>query len=283
MLCNHAVDIVILPFDPEKGTTSLSTLAAHEDESIAALVIPQPNFFGCLEQVDALTDWAHTHQIISIASVNPTSLGLLHPPGQWGQYGVDIACGEGQPLGVPMASGGPFFGFFSTRLEYVRQMPGRIIGRTVDTEGKTGFALTLQAREQHIRRAKATSNICTNQGLLVTAATIHMSLLGPEGLYQVAAHCHRNTQKLVQGLTTIAGVRQVFSSPYFHEVLLQFDRPVDSLLTELGQFGIEGGYPVENHFPSLKNTLLVCATELRTEEEINHYVQSLETIMHRDH
>ena len=192
VLCNHAVDLVTLPFDANKGITPLSALSAYDNESVAALVIAQPNFFGCLEDVDAMTDWAHEHQVISIACVNPVSLGLLHPPGQWGKHGADIVCGEGQPLGVPMASGGPYFGFFSTRLDYVRQVPGRIIGRTVDTDGKTGFALTLQAREQHIRRAKATSNICTNQGLLVTVATIHMSLLGAEGLHQVAANCHVN-------------------------------------------------------------------------------------------
>lgn len=279
VLCNHSVDVITLPFDQQSGVTPLNALAAYEHVPITALVIAQPNFFGCLEEVDALTDWAHQHQAISIACVNPTSLGLLHPPGEWGQHGVDIVCGEGQPLGVPMASGGPYFGFFSTRIDYVRQVPGRIIGRTVDTDGKTGFALTLQAREQHIRRAKATSNICTNQGLLVTAATIHMSLLGAEGLYQVAANCHHNTQKLVHALTAIPGVSQVFSSPCFHETLLQFDRPVAPILTALGQRGIEGGYAPEEHYPELKNTLLVCATELRTDEEIHHYAKSLQQIM----
>ena len=281
VLCNHAVDLVTLPFDANKGITPLSALSAYDNESVAALVIAQPNFFGCLEDVDAMTDWAHEHQVISIACVNPVSLGLLHPPGQWGKHGADIVCGEGQPLGVPMASGGPYFGFFSTRLDYVRQVPGRIIGRTVDTDGKTGFALTLQAREQHIRRAKATSNICTNQGLLVTVATIHMSLLGAEGLHQVAANCHVNTKQLVDKLTSIKGVSQVFSQPYFHEALLQFDRPVGPILTELGRCGIEGGYAIETHYPALKNTLLVCATELRTEEEITHYAKSLQTILHQ--
>ena len=281
VLCNHSVDVITLPFDNHLGITPLTALSAYEQDSITALVIAQPNFFGCLEEVDALTDWASQHQATSIACVNPISLGLLRPPGQWGQQGVDIVCGEGQPLGVPMASGGPFFGFFSTRLEYVRQVPGRIIGRTVDKDGKTGFTLTLQAREQHIRRAKATSNICTNQGLLVTAATIHMSLLGAEGLYQVADNCHKNTQKLVRHLTSITGVNQLFSSPYFHEVLLQFDRPINPILTELNHVGIEGGYAIESHYPELQNTLLVCATELRTDEEINHYAESLEHIMYR--
>ena len=155
-------------------------------------MVQQPNFFGNLEEVDELTDWAHANNMLVIAVVNPIALALLKPPGEWGglldgRRGADIVCGEGQPLGVPLASGGPYFGFMATRMQHVRQMPGRIVGRTVDIEGRPGFSLTLQAREQHIRRSKATSNICTNQGLMVTAATIYMSLLGAAGLQRVAA------------------------------------------------------------------------------------------------
>src|SRR4029079_13963224 len=148
--------------------------------------------------------------IFVIASVNPTSLGMLKPPGEWGSTGVDIAVGEGQPPGVPLSSGGPYFGFITTRMEHVRQMPGRIVGRTVDLNGKPGFTLTLQAREQHIRRAKATSNICTNQGLLVTAATIYMSIMGPQGLERVAAASHARTRELVTALSRVKGVRTAF-------------------------------------------------------------------------
>ena len=161
------------------------------------MIVPQPNFFGLLEEVDSLTDWAHEHQIQVIAVVNPLAMAWLKPPGQWGKKGADIACGEAQPLGIPLASGGPYCGFLCTKKALVRQMPGRIVGKTTDNTGKPGFVLTLQAREQHIRRAKATSNICTNQGLLVTAATIYMSLLGPEGLRQVALASHENTRALV--------------------------------------------------------------------------------------
>ena len=135
-----------------------------------------------LEDVDTLADWAAEHGVALIASVNPLSLAVLKPPAEWGKHGADIVCGDGQPFGIPMASGGPSFGFMCCKMDWVRQMPGRIIGRTVDLEGTTGFALTLQAREQHIRRAKATSNICTNQGLLVTAGTIYMAMLGADGL-----------------------------------------------------------------------------------------------------
>ncbi|ARG98643.1 aminomethyl-transferring glycine dehydrogenase subunit GcvPA [Legionella micdadei] len=276
---NQHIEVLTLPFDEKQGITPLSALEKYRGEDITAIVIAQPNFFGCLELVDELTNWARTNHTISIACVNPISLALLKPPGQWGEHGVDIVCGEGQPLGSPMASGGPYFGFFSSRMEYVRQMPGRLIGRTLDKDGKTGYSLTLQAREQHIRRGKATSNICTNQGLLVTAATIHMSLLGAEGMQQVARHCHHNTRALVTALTQIDGVETVFSAPCFHETLIRLNQPVDEILTRLRDYGIIGGYSAESHYPQLANTLLVCATEMRTSEDIAHYANSLKQIL----
>lgn len=276
---NQHIEIITLPFDSKEGTIAMSALEKYSGEDITALVIPQPNFFGCLERVDAMSDWAYNNQTISIACVNPVSLALLKPPGHWGQHGVDIVCGEGQPLGSPMASGGPFFGFFSTRMQHVRQMPGRLIGKTVDKEGKTGYTLTLQAREQHIRRAKATSNICTNQGLLVTAATIHMSLLGAEGLANVAQRCHDNTHDLVTALTQIQGVELVFQAPYFHEALLRFSKPIEQVLQALSNKGIAGGYTAGEHYAQLPNTLLVCATEMRTDEDIARYAQALKQIM----
>ncbi len=258
-----------------KGVLSVADLAKYQGEDIAALVIQQPNFFGVLEDVDALTDWAHANNILVIASVNPTSLGILKPPGQWGAKGADIACGDCQPLGVPLSSGGPYAGFLTARMEYVRQMPGRIVGRTVDTAGKQGFALTLQAREQHIRRGKATSNICTNQGLLVTAATIYLSLLGPEGLGRVANECHRATQELVAALTRVKGVKLAFEKPRFHEAVLLLDRPVAPVLAELARRGIVGGFDLSNDYPELGNALLVCATETRTAADIKTYADAL--------
>lgn len=269
------IEILTLPVDMKLGITAMSALGQYSGEDITALVIPQPNFFGCLEEVDAMTKWAEANHIISIACVNPVSLGVLKPPGVWGNKGVDIVCGEGQPFGSPMASGGPYFGFFSTRMEHVRQMPGRLIGRTVDKDGNPGFSLTLQAREQHIRRGKAKSNICTNQGLLVTAATIHMSLLGAEGLMNVAERCHHNTHELVQALTAIDGVELVFQAPYFHEALLKLSMPVEEVLRELRAAGIDGGYAAGAHYPGLENTLLVCATEMRTDEDIARYASAL--------
>lgn len=279
ILSSQHIEVISLAVDEQQGITALSALEPYTGEDITALLIAQPNFFGCLERVDELSDWAAKNKTVSVACVNPISLALLKPPGLWGEHGVDIVCGEGQPLGSPMASGGPYFGFLSTRMAHVRQMPGRIIGCTVDKEGKRGFTLTLQAREQHIRRAKATSNICTNQGLLVTAAAIHMSLLGAEGLRQVASQCHQNTHELVAQLSQIDGVEQVFNAPYFHEALLKLNKPVADVLKQLAQAGITGGYTPELHFPHLENTLLICATEMRTEEEMAQYAKTLKSIM----
>ena len=258
-----------------RGTLSVADLAKYDGEDVTAIVIQQPNFFGQLEDVDAITDWAHAHNIMVIASVNPTSLGILKPPGEWGTKGADIACGDCQPLGVPLSSGGPYAGFLTTRMEYVRQMPGRIVGRTVDLDGKQGFALTLQAREQHIRRGKATSNICTNQGLLVTAATIYLSLLGPEGLARVANESHRRANELVAALTRVKGVKLAFEGPRFHEAVLQLDRPVAPVVAELARRGIVAGFDLSNDYPELGNALLVCATETRTPADIKTYADAL--------
>jgi glycine dehydrogenase subunit 1 len=258
-----------------KGYLAVADLAKYAGEDITALVIQQPNFFGVLEDVDALTDWAHANHVMVIASVNPTSLGILKPPGEWGTRGADIACGDCQPLGVPLSSGGPYAGFLTTKMEFVRQMPGRIVGRTVDLNGQQGFALTLQAREQHIRRGKATSNICTNQGLLITAATIYLSLVGPEGLARVANECHHRANELVGALTRVKGVKLAFERPRFHEAVLLLDRPVAPVISALAQRGIIGGYDLSTDYPELGNALLVCATETRTREDIGRYAEAL--------
>lgn len=269
-----------IPYCPRKGGIDCAVLEQrYSGEDIVALVIPQPNFFGLLEDVDALTDWAHEQGILSIAVVNPIATALLKEPGQWGQQGVDIACGEGQPLGIPLASGGPYFGFMACKRALVRQMPGRIVGRTVDRDGKPGFVLTLQAREQHIRRSKATSNICTNQGLAVIAATIHMSILGAEGLRQVAIACHKNTKKLVEKLTAIPGVELVFTRPFFHEAVLRLPQPVIDVLPQLTAEGVLGGYNLTSEFPQLGECILVCATETRTQEDLQKFADSLSSIL----
>lgn len=279
IVSNQHIELIALPFANDGGHTAPAALKAHEDAECAALVIQQPNFFGVLEEVDALTDWAHAQGALVIAVVNPVSLALLKPPGEWGAAGADIVVGEGQPLGAPLSSGGPYFGFMCCKQTYVRQMPGRIAGRTVDVEGKPGFTLTLQAREQHIRRSKATSNICTNQGLLATAATLHMALLGPDGLERVAAQCHANAHALVEKLTAVVGVERVFDRPMFHEALLRLKLPAADVLRGLEAQGILGGYNVTPHYPQLGETILVCATEVRTPEDIDNYVFHMQRII----
>jgi glycine dehydrogenase subunit 1 len=276
---NQNLAFELLPYDPKGGQTTVASLDKYRGADITALVIQQPNFFGTLEDVDALTDWAHQAGMLVIAVVNPVSLAVLQPPGEWGQSGADIVCGEGQPLGVPLSSGGPYFGFMTTRMEHIRQRPGRIVGRTVGLDGKPGFTLTLQAREQHIRRSKATSNICTNQGLLVTAATIYMSLVGPKGLAQVAATSMERASQLVQALVRVPGVRLAFDAARFHEAVLLLDRPVRGVLEALAARGIVGGCDISADYPSLGNALLVCATETRTPSDIETYARALAEVM----
>ena len=273
------IDLVTVDYDSASGTTPLDAYKACAGDDVTAVVIQQPNFFGNLEAVDAITDWAHANNILVIAVVNPLSVAVLSPPGDWGETGADIACGDGQPLGAPLSSGGPYYGFLCGTQALVRQMPGRIVGATVDLDGKPGYVLTLQAREQHIRRSKATSNICTNQGLVVTASTIHMAILGPEGLEKTAAACHANTVSLVSQLCNIKGVKRVHTAPYFHEAVLQLDAPVAGVLKALVAKGILGGYNLAEDYPELGNALLVCATEMRSAEEISEYTTALRTIM----
>jgi len=271
---NQGIHIEELGYGAAEGRTLVESLARYDNEDVAALAIQQPNFFGVLEEVDALSEWARQRAIPVIAIVNPVSLALLKPPGEWSGR-ADIVVGEGQPLGVPLASGGPYFGFMSTRMEHVRQMPGRIVGRTRDSAGRAGFTLTLQAREQHIRRGRATSNICTNQGLLVTAATIYMSIMGPQGLERVAAASHARAHELVAALGRVPGVRPRFSGAHFHEAVLQLDRPVAPVLRALASRDILGGLDLSQHYPEMGHALLVCATETKTSADIERFARTL--------
>ena len=278
---NQGIELIEVPYCTDAGHTLPEALAQFKGQDIAALVVPQPNFFGVLEPVDDLTDWARANNALTIAVVNPTALALLEPPGEWGKNGADIAVGDGQPLGVPLASGGPYFGFMACRQELLRQMPGRIVGRTVDVDGKPGYTLTLQAREQHIRRAKATSNICTTQGLMVTAATLYMALLGPDGLAKVARACHANTLALRSSLTAIAGAERAFSGPVFHEFVLRLKTPVATVLHALKAQGILGGLSLTRDFPELGQSLLICATETKNAEDLGRYTENMARIVGR--
>ena len=273
------LDLVELPYDTATGRIDPAILAAHAGADNAALVIPQPNVFGMLEPVDALADWAEANGALAVALANPIALGLLKPPSEWGEKGAAIVCGNGQPLGIPLSGGGPYFGFLCCRKDLLHQMPGRLAGRTVDADGKPGFTLTLQAREQHIRRGRATSNICTNQGLMVTAATVHMALLGPEGLKRVALACHANTRRLMERLTAIKGVAPVFSGPFFHEAVYRSPLPAALVLARLAERGILGGLDISADYPELGQAILVCATEMRSEADIAAYADALREIL----
>jgi glycine dehydrogenase subunit 1 len=272
----HNLELEIVPYDTHAGNINLDALQHYVGKNIAALVVSQPNFFGVLEDVDELTNWAHRNGIFVIGNVNPMAMALLKAPGKWGEKGADIVAGDGQPLGVPLSGGGPYFGYLCTKKDYVRQLPGRIVGRTIDKDGNAGFVLTLQAREQHIRRAKATSNICSNQALLATGATIYMSLLGAEGMRRIAATSHANANLLHEKLLKVKGVEAVFNRPFFHEFVVRFHKPAAEILQYLIAHGIQGGFDLTFEYPMLGNSLLICTTETKSEQDLEIFAQQLE-------
>ncbi|MEY3219437.1 MAG: hypothetical protein RIT27_794 [Pseudomonadota bacterium] len=278
----QGIELVEIDYDAKTGQTTIDACEkAKQNQDVVALVIPQPNFFGVLENVDDLTNWAKQNNGLAIGVVNPMSLAILKSVGDWGESGADIACGDGQPLGIPLSSGGPYFGFLTCKKAHVRQLPGRIVGQTVDLEGKIGYTLTLQAREQHIRRAKATSNICTNQGLMVTAATIYLSLMGADGLAKTAHASHHNTSHLVEQLSQLNGVEKVFSGAFFHETVIRLPMGVSQVLKTLAAHNILGGFDLSADYPELGDALLICATELRTNVDQQKYVDHLKRILEK--
>jgi len=271
---NQNIILETLEYELNSGCIDPASLPSDPGD-FAALIIPQPNFFGALENVDALTNWAHQHNALVIAVVNPMSLAIFKAPGVWGETGADIACGEGQPFGIPLSSGGPYFGFICCKQTFARQLPGRIVGGTVDLDGNPGYTLTLQAREQHIRRSKATSNICTNQGLMVTAATIYLSVMGFTGIKQTAQECHNNTRKLADKLNSINGVNKLFERPYFHEIVLRLSKPMEDVIADLAEANIVAGVSLADNYPELENALLICATETKSEDDMDYFVEQL--------
>lgn len=275
ILRQQNIELETMAFDEHLGITEIQSLSAINTNNYFAIVILQTNFMGQIEPFDELATWAEQQGLMRIASVNPLLQSVLKAPGVWGQTGVDIACGEGQPLGIPMGSGGPLLGLLACKKEHVRQMPGRLAGQTEDSQKKTGYTLTLQAREQHIRRGKATSNICTNVGLNATAATIFMSMMGPEGLKRMAEHSFHRCHELVEKLCQIPGVQKVYHSSYFHETVIRFPVAVSKILQHLENDNILGGLPLEMTHPELKNCLLVCATEKRTPEDIKDFLMAV--------
>ena len=278
IISSQGIELERLPIE-SNGVLAINKKA---DQAPAAVVIQQPNFFGRLERVDEITNWAHSQGALVIAVVNPMSLGVLKPPGLWGDDGVDIACGDGQPLGIPMSSGGPSFGFICCKSKFVRQIPGRVVGKTEDLDGQPGYALTLQAREQHIRRGKATSNICTNQGLLVTAGTIYLSLLGAKGLRETAIKSHQNTNYLREKLLQLPGIEDEYPGPVFNEFVVRLPVDADELVALMTEQNILAGLPIESAADEggvVRNKLLVAVTEKRTKLEMDRYLDVFSNVL----
>ena len=266
-MTNLEPELVTVPF--VDGRVDLDTLQEALDNETAAVVIQQPNFFGQLEDVETIVDLAHQRGALAILSVDPISLGLLKKPGD---YGADIVVGEGQCLGNPMTYGGPYLGIMTCREEFVRKMPGRIVGQTVDQSGKRCWTLTLQTREQHIRREKATSNICTNQGLLALRASIYLATIGPRGLRQAAELSTRKAHYAARQLAALPGIQLAFDGPFFKEFVIRVDRDSLALLDEVGRLGYHGGIALGQWYPELANAILVAVTEKRTKAEIDGLV-----------
>lgn len=268
----RGLDVVLEAVPHTNGVLEPEDIVTRCDDTVAAVAIQQPNFFGCLESCNAVTDAAHAAGALVIAVVNPLSLGLLKPPGE---YGADIAVGDGQPLGIPMCFGGPSFGFFACRKQYSRNIPGRIAGATVDRDGNRGFVLTLQTREQHIRREKATSNICTSQQLIALAATVYLSTLGPSGLRKVGDLCMQKAHYTRARILSLPGFEDPFNRPFFNEFAFRCPVPVAEIRTRLQEQGISGGCALDEEFPELENAMLIAVTEKRSREEIDRLVAVL--------
>ncbi len=255
------------------GVIPLEELAAAVDDETACVLVQHPNFFGCLEDVEAIGRIAHEHGAMFVVSVDPISLGLLKRPGE---YGADIVIAEGQSLGNPMAYGGPYLGIMACREAFARRMPGRIVGQTTDRDGRPCLVLTLQTREQHIRREKATSNICTNQGLYALRATIYLSLMGPQGMREAANLCLQKAHYAVDELTRCGRFSRAFDRPFFKEfVVRDADGGVESLLAEATAAGIMAGVPLGAWYPELSDCFLVAVTEKRTKPEIDRWAGCL--------
>ncbi|OVE75771.1 glycine dehydrogenase (aminomethyl-transferring) [bacterium F11] len=249
-------------------------LQANKDQ-VAALLFQTPNFFGALENGELLTKKAHDAGALSVISSNPLALGIISPPGE---VGADIGVGDGQPFGNPLSFGGPYVGLFACKKELMRKMPGRLCGKTVDADGKVGYVLTLQAREQHIRREKANSNICTNQNLCATAFTIQLSLLGPEGLTELAELNLQLAHYAEDQLSKLSGFKLAFSAPFFNEFVLECPMDAETLQRKLLDMGILAGLPLKKFYPKLDHHLLINVTEKKSKKEIDRLVSTLRSL-----
>jgi glycine dehydrogenase subunit 1 len=266
------VDVKAATLPTPEGFLNPDDLKRAVDDNTLCVIVQHPNFFGCLEEVEAIEAAAKAKGALFVVSFDPISLGLLKRPGQ---YGADIAIAEGQCLGNPLAYGGPYLGILACREEYVRKMPGRLVGQTVDRSGKRCWVLTLQTREQHIRREKATSNICTNQGLFALRAAVYLASLGPQGLRETAELCLRKAHYAAEQLAKVPGVGLRFKRPFFKEFTVQVPGQVEPLLSRLLKDAYHAGLPLGRWYPPLQNCISVAVTEKRTKAEIDGLVSAL--------
>ncbi|HVC35299.1 MAG TPA: aminomethyl-transferring glycine dehydrogenase subunit GcvPA [Chloroflexota bacterium] len=256
----------------QSGTLAPEHVRSHLNDDVACVVVQYPNFFGCLDDLNALADVVHQTGALLVVAVNPLALGLLTPPGA---LGADVVVGEGQPLGIPPSYGGPYLGLFATREKYIRHLPGRIVGMTTDTRGQRGYVLTFQTREQHIRREKATSNICSNEALCALASTVYLAYVGKAGLRQVAELCLRNAHYLAEQVQTVPGFRLAFDGPFFNEFVVRCPVAPATLNLRLRDVGIIGGYELGRDYPALNDALLFCATEMNRRADMDRLVEVL--------
>jgi len=273
----HAgIHLELVPFD-EKTGQSWQALAAAIDNETAALVVQSPNFFGCIEDLSALADAAHAKgALLVVAITEAMSLGLLKSPGA---CGADIVVAEGQSFGVPLSFGGPYVGLFATREKYARQIPGRLVGEAYDKKGRRGFVLTLATREQHIRREKATSNICTNEGLIALAATVYLETMGRRGVQEAAHQCAQKAAYAARTIAKLNGYSLPFTAPYFNEFVVRGSGRAVDLLSRLGkEKGIDGGIALSRFMPDLPNDFLVCVTETNSRAQIDALVEGLSSV-----
>jgi glycine dehydrogenase subunit 1 len=269
------LEIVTAPWT-SAGTIDLDWLESEADDRVTAVVVQNPNFLGVLEPLDQIGDILSDGAPSFIAAVNPLTLGLIEPPGS---YGADIVVGEGQSLGLPLSFGGPYVGFFTTKQEHVRKMPGRIVGQTTDLNGKRAYVLTLKTREQDIRREKATSNICTNQTLCGTAVTIYLSALGPNGLAEVGKVNWSRSHAAMEGLAALDGVTHPFDGPVFNEFVWQTSRPAADVLHDVAASGVSAGVDLGMLDPSLSDCILTCVTEKRSAEDVSRLVGAVREVI----
>ncbi len=261
--------------DQDLSTRDPNALAALVDDETACLIVQNPDFMGRIWDLEGLADQVHAHKALLVVACNPIALGLLRTPGS---LDADVAIGEGQPLGIPPSYGGPGLGFFTCKREHVRRTAGRIVGQTLDTRGQTGYVITLATREQHIRRERATSNICSNQGLNALAACVYMAALGKQGLREVAALCYHKAHYAAQRIDQLPGYTVLADGPFFHEFVVRCPRPVSTVNAHLLEQDILGGLDLQPIYPSLTNCMLLCATEVNTSAQIDRLVAALQEV-----